>query len=74
MARCRHVSALDFAVNGTACTGSTPTVTPAGGTGALTVNPCRPRYLNQGKDPNAGGDHDTLPWKPALLTQANCTC
>jgi endo-1,4-beta-xylanase len=40
----------------------------------LTLSPCDMRYLYQGKDPNAGGDYNSLPWRLALLTQTNSTC
>ncbi len=40
----------------------------------LTISPCTIRYLYQGKDPNAGGDRNSLPWRLALLTQTTSTC
>ena len=41
----------------------------------LSVNPCRMQYLYQGRDPAVDtGNYSTLPWRLALLTQANSTC
>ncbi|MFF9086658.1 non-reducing end alpha-L-arabinofuranosidase family hydrolase [Streptomyces sp. NPDC014991] len=40
----------------------------------LTVPACRLQYLYQGKDPDAGGDYDSLPWRLGLLTQTSSTC
>jgi endo-1,4-beta-xylanase len=40
----------------------------------LTVSPCGMRYLYQGKDPDAGGDYNSLPWRLGLLTQTGSAC
>ncbi|KAG5959080.1 hypothetical protein E4U58_005090 [Claviceps cyperi] len=38
----------------------------------MTIDPCKMKYLYQGRDVSSTGGYDNLPWKLALLTQNSC--
>jgi endo-1,4-beta-xylanase len=41
---------------------------------ALTISPCHMSHLYQGKDPSAGGDCNSPPRRPGLITRTDSAC